>query len=148
MLFVCSWFCLKIMGPTHNLCFHLVALIMVNTNNKLHLNKPWDLLTKPAIFCLASQDSRLPAEFEITGYCHPCGSNKKNVLAVQVFRWSDGSYLEDQDHWRLSGIHRDVLLLAKPQVRILSCLSSYPSLSKANYSLWSFNSIGRESYDN
>ncbi|XP_028770027.1 uncharacterized protein LOC114727496, partial [Neltuma alba] len=42
----------------------------------------------------------------------------KNVLAVQVFRWSDGSYLEDQDHWWLSGIHRDVLLLAKPKVFI------------------------------
>ncbi|XP_061995531.1 uncharacterized protein LOC133713503 isoform X2 [Rosa rugosa] len=65
-----------------------------------------------------SQDSRLPAEFEITDYCYPCGTNKKNVLAVQVFRWSDGSYLEDQDHWWLSGIHRDVLLLSKPQVFI------------------------------
>ncbi|KAK9128954.1 hypothetical protein Syun_017751 [Stephania yunnanensis] len=64
-----------------------------------------------------SQDSRLPAEFEITEFCHPFGSDK-NVLAVQVLRWSDGSYLEDQDHWRLSGIHRDVLLLAKPQVFI------------------------------
>ncbi|KAK2634309.1 hypothetical protein Ddye_029101 [Dipteronia dyeriana] len=65
-----------------------------------------------------SQDSRLPAEFEISDYCYPCGMDKKNVLAVQVFRWSDGSYLEDQDHWWLSGIHRDVLLLAKPQVFI------------------------------
>ncbi|KAK4798400.1 hypothetical protein SAY86_030726 [Trapa natans] len=65
-----------------------------------------------------SQDSRLPAEFEITDYCYPSGSKEKNVLAVQVFRWSDGSYLEDQDHWWLSGIHRDVLLLAKPQVFI------------------------------
>ncbi|KAG7948524.1 hypothetical protein I3843_13G012200 [Carya illinoinensis] len=65
-----------------------------------------------------SQDSRLPAEFEITEYCHPFDSDSKNVLAVQVFRWSDGSYLEDQDHWWLSGIHRDVLLLAKPQVFI------------------------------
>ncbi|XP_052176349.1 uncharacterized protein LOC127790740 isoform X2 [Diospyros lotus] len=65
-----------------------------------------------------SQDSRLPAEFEITDFCHPCGCDDKNVLAVQVFRWSDGSYLEDQDHWWLSGIHRDVLLLAKPKVFI------------------------------
>ncbi|XP_047315021.1 beta-galactosidase [Impatiens glandulifera] len=65
-----------------------------------------------------SQDSRLPAEFEITNFCHPFGSDKKNVLAVQVFRWSDGSYLEDQDHWWLSGIHRDVLLLSKPKVFI------------------------------
>ncbi|KAG9456219.1 hypothetical protein H6P81_000727 [Aristolochia fimbriata] len=65
-----------------------------------------------------SQDSRLPAEFEITDYCHPSGSSMQNIMAVQVLRWSDGSYLEDQDHWWLSGIHRDVLLLAKPQVFI------------------------------
>ncbi|XP_022139268.1 uncharacterized protein LOC111010223 isoform X2 [Momordica charantia] len=65
-----------------------------------------------------SQDSRLPAEFEITEYCHPCGSKSKNVVAVQVIKWSDGSYLEDQDQWWLSGIHRDVLLMAKPQVFI------------------------------
>ncbi|XWS65492.1 hypothetical protein CRYUN_Cryun05aG0117500 [Craigia yunnanensis] len=65
-----------------------------------------------------SQDSRLPAEFEITDYCYSFDSDKKNVLVVQVFRWSDGSYLEDQDHWWLSGIHRDVLLLSKPQVFI------------------------------
>lgn len=66
-----------------------------------------------------SQDSRLPGEFEITHFCHPCGSEKENSLAVQVMRWSDGSYLEDQDHWWLSGIHRDVLLLAKPQAFIV-----------------------------
>ncbi|KAJ8774000.1 hypothetical protein K2173_009431 [Erythroxylum novogranatense] len=66
-----------------------------------------------------SQDSRLPAEFEITEHCYPCNSGKSNVLAVQVFRWSDGSYLEDQDHWWLSGIHRDVLLLSKPQAFIV-----------------------------
>ncbi|KAH6803430.1 glycoside hydrolase family 2 protein [Perilla frutescens var. frutescens] len=65
-----------------------------------------------------SQDSRLPAEFEITDFCYPCGSDQKNCLAVQVMRWSDGSYLEDQDHWWLSGIHRDVLVLAKPKVFI------------------------------
>ncbi|GJM91868.1 hypothetical protein PR202_ga08286 [Eleusine coracana subsp. coracana] len=65
-----------------------------------------------------SQDSRLPAEFEVTDCCHPCDSDKGNVLAVQVMRWSDGSYLEDQDHWWLSGIHRDVLLLSKPQIFI------------------------------
>ncbi|KVI08504.1 Beta galactosidase small chain/ domain 5 [Cynara cardunculus var. scolymus] len=64
------------------------------------------------------KDSRLPAEFEITAFCHECGSEKKNIVAVQVYRWSDGSYLEDQDHWWLSGIHRDVLLLAKPKVFI------------------------------
>ncbi|MDB4581590.1 DUF4981 domain-containing protein [Draconibacterium sp.] len=61
-----------------------------------------------------SQDSRLPAEFDITNYVKT-GENK---LAVQVFRWSDGSYLEDQDHWRMSGIHREVMLLAQPKVAI------------------------------
>lgn len=76
-------------------------------------------ITKEFIFCKDSQDSRLPAEFEVTDFCHPCGSDLKNVLAVQVFRWSDGCYLEDQDHWRMSGIHRDVLLLAKPEVCFL-----------------------------
>ncbi|VFQ61399.1 unnamed protein product [Cuscuta campestris] len=65
-----------------------------------------------------SQDSRLPAEFEITGFCQPCGFDNCNCLAVQVMRWSDGTYLEDQDHWWLSGIHRDVLLLAKPKIFI------------------------------
>ncbi|SMP63588.1 beta-galactosidase [Neorhodopirellula lusitana] len=61
-----------------------------------------------------SQDSCLPAEFDITEYVHP-GNNR---VAVQVFRWSDGSYLEDQDMWRLSGIQREVLLLAQPKIAI------------------------------
>lgn len=61
-----------------------------------------------------SQDSRLPAEFDITPYVHP----GKNLVAVQVLRWSDGSYLEDQDMWRLSGIHRDVYLYCTPKVHI------------------------------
>ncbi len=53
-----------------------------------------------------SQDSRTPAEFNITTYLKP----GQNLLAVEVYRWSDGSYLEDQDMWRLSGIFRDVYL--------------------------------------
>ncbi len=61
-----------------------------------------------------SQDSRLPAEFDVTEKVQ----KGKNTVAVQVFRWSDGSYLEDQDHWRMSGIHREVLLLAQPRVSI------------------------------
>ena len=61
-----------------------------------------------------SQDSRLPAEFDITKYVQP-GENK---VAVQVFRWCDGSYLEDQDHWRMSGIHREVMVMAQPKVAI------------------------------
>lgn len=61
-----------------------------------------------------SQGSRLPSEFDVSQFVK-AGSN---TLAVQVFRWSDGSYLEDQDHWRMSGIHREVLLLAQPKVAI------------------------------
>ncbi|MER2491266.1 glycoside hydrolase family 2 TIM barrel-domain containing protein [Catenovulum sediminis] len=61
-----------------------------------------------------SQGSALPAEFDISQYVKA----GQNQIAVQVFRWSDGSYLEDQDHWRLSGIHREVLLLAEPKVSI------------------------------
>ncbi|WP_045480803.1 beta-galactosidase [Vibrio owensii] len=58
-----------------------------------------------------SQDSRLPSEFDLTPYL-VAGDNS---LAVMVIRWSDGSYLEDQDMWWLSGIFRDVTLLSKPQ---------------------------------
>lgn len=61
-----------------------------------------------------SQGSRTPAEFDITSYLKP----DSNLLAVEVFRWSDGSYLEDQDFWRLSGIYRDVYLTARPRQRI------------------------------
>lgn len=61
-----------------------------------------------------SQDSRLPAEFDVTGLVHA----GENILAVQVMRYSDGSYLEDQDFWHMSGIHRDVTLYSKPKVAI------------------------------
>jgi beta-galactosidase len=53
-----------------------------------------------------SQGSRTPAEFDITEYLSPRG----NTLAVEVYRWCDGSYLEDQDFWRLSGIFREVFV--------------------------------------
>ena len=62
-----------------------------------------------------SQDSRLPAEFDVTPYVHA----GQNTLAVQVMRYCDGSYLEDQDMWLLSGIQRDVILYSKPQVSLL-----------------------------
>lgn len=61
-----------------------------------------------------SQGSKTPAEFDITPYLVP----GKNKLAVQVFRWSDGSYLECQDFWRISGIERDVFLYAIPEINI------------------------------
>ncbi|NHJ39763.1 MAG: DUF4981 domain-containing protein, partial [Asgard group archaeon] len=61
-----------------------------------------------------SQGSMTPAEFNITKYL----KKNDNVIAVEVYRWSDGSYLEDQDMWRLSGIFRDVYLFAAPKIHI------------------------------
>lgn len=61
-----------------------------------------------------SQDSKLNAVFDITALLRP----GENLLAVQVMRFCDGSYLEDQDYWHLSGIYRDVRLYAKPRQRI------------------------------
>lgn len=58
-----------------------------------------------------SEDSYTPAEFDISKYLNAPG--EENTIAVQVYRWSDGSYLEDQDFIRLSGIFRDVFLYAK-----------------------------------
>lgn len=58
--------------------------------------------------------SKTAAEFNITKYLN----KGTNLLAVQVFRWHDGSYLEDQDFWRLSGIERDVYLFATPKLTV------------------------------
>ncbi|HHV11503.1 MAG TPA: DUF4981 domain-containing protein [Clostridiales bacterium] len=62
-----------------------------------------------------SQDSKLEAAFDITGIVKA----GKNELAVKVLRFCDGTYLEDQDYWHLSGIHRDVRIYAKSKQRIL-----------------------------
>ena len=61
-----------------------------------------------------SQDSKTPAEFKITPYL----KSGENLLALEVYRYSDGSYLECQDFWRISGIERDVYLYAAPRTRI------------------------------
>lgn len=61
-----------------------------------------------------SQDSMTPAEFNITKYLR----KGENVVAAEVYRWCDGSYLEDQDTWRLSGIYRDVYLFSAPKVHL------------------------------
>jgi beta-galactosidase len=64
-----------------------------------------------------SQGSRLPAEFDISAYVQ----TGENVVAVQVLRYCDGTYLEDQDMWMMSGIQRDVILYSKPKV----CLQDF-----------------------
>ncbi len=61
-----------------------------------------------------SQGSHMVSEFDVTLYMR----EGENLLAVQVFQWSDASYLEDQDMWRLSGIFRDVYLMATPTVHV------------------------------
>ncbi len=61
-----------------------------------------------------SEDSRLPAEFNVTRFLKP----GENILAAEVYRWSDGSYLEDQDFWRMSGIFRDVYLWSAPKLHV------------------------------
>jgi len=61
-----------------------------------------------------SEDSMTPAEFNITKYLR----KGKNILAAEVYRYCDGSYLEDQDTWRLAGIYRDVYLFSTPKVHL------------------------------
>ena len=61
-----------------------------------------------------SEDSKVAAEFNITKYLKA----GKNLIAMQVMRWCDGSYLEDQDFWRFTGIAREVYLYATPKVHI------------------------------
>ncbi len=80
-----------------------------------------------------SQGSKTPAEFNLTPYIKA----GKNHIALQVFRWSDGSYLEAQDFWRISGIERDVYLYARPRTYI-SDLFVKASL-KDDYQTGTFN---------
>jgi beta-galactosidase len=61
-----------------------------------------------------SKDSKTPAEFNISKYIN----TGNNTLSVEVYRWCDGSYLEDQDFWRMSGIQRSVFLHARPETYI------------------------------
>ena len=61
-----------------------------------------------------SEDSRLAARFDITKYVKA----GKNLVALQVFRWCDGTYLESQDYWRHSGIYRDVTVEARAKARV------------------------------
>lgn len=61
-----------------------------------------------------SQDSKTPSEFDITNIV----GKGKNTLALEVYRWSDGSYLEGQDYWKISGIERDVFLYSTPKIAI------------------------------
>ena len=61
-----------------------------------------------------SEDSKVAAEFNITKYLKP----GQNLIAMQIMRWCDGSYMEDQDFWRFTGVAREVYLYARPKVHI------------------------------
>ena len=62
-----------------------------------------------------SEDSKVAAEFDITKYIKP---GQQNLIAMQIMRWCDGSYLEDQDFWRLCGIARECYIYARPKAHI------------------------------
>jgi len=79
-----------------------------------------------------SQGSRMPSEFDITSFL----KDGENTLTVQVMQWSDGYYLEDQDMWRLSGIFRDVYLVAADRLRLRDTrLTAIPDESSSDGSL-------------
>ena len=79
-----------------------------------------------------SQGSMEPSEFNITTYLQP----GENQIAVEVYRYSDGSYLEDQDFWRFGGIHRDVLLYHTGDVRLTDyAVRTLPDAAYRNFTL-------------
>lgn len=61
-----------------------------------------------------AEDSKLPSEFNLTQFVRP----GPNTIAIELYRWSDGSYLEDQDFWRVNGIERSIYLYAEPKTRL------------------------------
>ena len=71
-----------------------------------------------------AEDSKVAAEFDITPYLHA----GKNLIAFQTFRWCDGSYSEDQDFWRLSGVARDCYLYSRPSTAHIDNLQVTPDL--------------------
>ncbi len=69
-----------------------------------------------------SKDSKLPAQFDITNYA----KTGKNILAIQIHRWSDGAYFECQDFWRISGLERDVYVYTLPKAHISDIFAKTP----------------------
>ncbi len=72
-----------------------------------------------------SEDSCTAHEFNVTPYLDTSRADAPNTLAVEVYRWSDGAYLEDQDFFRFSGIYRSVLLFSPPPVEIRDFFFTY-----------------------
>lgn len=79
-----------------------------------------------------SQGSMEPSEFNVTSYLQP----GRNQIALEVYRYSDGSYLEDQDFWRFGGIHRSIHLIHTPDVRIRDfAIRTLPDTNYRNFTL-------------
>ena len=76
------------------------------------------------MFAGYAEDSKAAAEFDVTPWLHP----GKNLIAFQTFRWCDGSYSEDQDFWRLSGVGRDCYLYSRPAKAHIDNLQVTPDL--------------------
>lgn len=96
-----------------------------------------------------SEGSMTGASFDITDYVE---TGRSNLIAVEVYKWSDGSYLEDQDMFRLGGIHRDVYLYAKPKMHIRDFFlkAAFPEdFSSADFmvDIW-LNNLGKGSNRN
>lgn len=81
-----------------------------------------------------SKDSKLPARYDITRFVK---KDLPNQLTLRVFRWNDGSYLECQDFWRISGIERDVYIYSQPKTRI-NDFTVIAELDKENYTTGEF----------
>lgn len=82
-----------------------------------------------------SQDSKTPAEFDISPFLHV----GENDISLQVYRWSDATYLENQDMWRLCGIERDVYLFATPKVRIRDFHAKATLDAGYKHGVWQFS---------
>jgi beta-galactosidase len=83
------------------------------------------------------KDAKTPVEFNITQYLR----DGKNTIGVEVFRWSDGTYLECQDMWRMSGINRDVYLYSTPKVRIRDFFALETLFSNYNHGILQLTTI-------
>src|SRR5574344_1802842 len=91
-----------------------------------------------------SEDSKVAAEFNITKYLHP----GNNLIAMQVMRFCDGSYLEDQDFWRFTGIAREVYMYARPEshindIKITTDLTDNYTNGKLQVDMTSVKSVGK-----
>lgn len=93
--------------------------------------------------------SKLESEFDLTDFLNP----GKNLIVIEVRRWNDGSYLEAQDFWRISGIERDVYLYARPKVHFYDLFVKSPLINNytdgnLSFNIEVFNNLDEDQGDN